>query len=90
MRGYEKLPISFPIPRELDAAIDCFVNHINIESGTSEDCYRSEIEFWLKDAQRKLTPEQFDTLKCYYVLGGIYSTIGYPWDVDKYHISNDA
>lgn len=82
-RGYKKLSLDFQIPSELNGAINCLVNHINTESGTSEDCYRSEIEFWLKDAQKGLTQEQFDLLKRYYVLGGIYSEIGYPWDVDK-------
>ncbi len=90
MRGYKRLPINFELPSELDGAINRFVNHINTESGTSEDCYRSEIEFWLKDAQKGLTREQYDLLKQYYVLGGIYSANGYPWDVDRSHINSGS
>lgn len=85
-RGYQKLEIDFPITEDLENAINIFVHHINYESGTSEDCYRTEIHFWLKDSQKRLTSEQYETIKQYYVLGGIYKSVGYPpWEIKKTH-----
>ena len=86
-RGYQTLTIDFSITEELQEAIDAFMNHINHENGLSEDCYRSEILFWLKDAEKKLSREQFESLKQYYVLGGIYKFLGYPWEFDKAHMN---
>ena len=78
---YKKLKIDYSLSDDLEGAIDTFLNHINNESGTAEDCYRSEILFWLKDSlERKLiTHNQYDELKRYYVLAGIYNNSGYPW-----------
>ena len=78
-KGYTKLENSPTLPSELMIAIDTFMHHINFESGTSEDCLRSEIDFWLKDAKPKLKDEDYEKLKDYYVHGGIYDRIGYPW-----------
>ena len=75
-KQYKKLEIDFPISKELNDAINTFMHHINDESGTSEDCYRDIIEFWLKDSHGKLTENQYQMLKDYYVLGGIYSSNG--------------
>ena len=69
---YEKLEIPFDLPEELENAIDTFLNHINYEYGMSEDCYRSEIHFWLKDLYGKISEEDYEKLKNYYVHGGIY------------------
>ena len=72
---YQKLKLKSPISEELEAAIDVFINYINNSDGQSEDCYRSEIEFWLKDAKSTMSQEQYDAVKKYYVLGGIYGSI---------------
>lgn len=78
-RGYKKLAIDCALSPELANAIENFMYHINFESGTSEDCYRSEIEFWLKDSYDQLLPDQYEEIKRYYVLGYIYAGKGYPW-----------
>lgn len=85
-RTYRKLDISFPISEELDDAINKFMNHINYEDGRSEDCYRSEVEFFLKDSfyfAHSLSEEHYDQLFDYYVSGGIYKENGFPWIYDK-------
>ena len=69
---YEKLKIPFDLPEELENAIDTFLNHINYENGMSEDCYRSEIHFWLKDLYGKISEKDYEKLKNYYVHSGIY------------------
>ncbi|MBP5231381.1 MAG: hypothetical protein ILO68_06580 [Clostridia bacterium] len=48
------------------------MHHINFENGLSEDCYRSEIYFWLKDMREKMPVEEYESLRDYYVFGGIY------------------
>ena len=70
------MKLSFPISKELDEAIDIFLKYINETDGMSEDCYRDEIDFWLKDNQPKLTEQQYRQLKDYYVLGGIFEANG--------------
>ena len=60
----------------LDKAIDTFLNHINNEDGHLEDCYRDEIESWLKAYWDHIPRGQFYELKEYYVLGGIYEKYG--------------
>ncbi len=72
MNKYCKLQISYKISQELEDAIDNFLDYINNERGSCEDCLRSEINIWLKDSYNKLSPEQYDELKAYYVHGGIY------------------
>lgn len=82
-KKYEKLNINFPISKELENAIDLFMESINKKGGSAEDCYRSEIDFWIKDCKyykHKLTDEQYNLLRNYYVLGGIYKDLGYPWE----------
>ena len=69
---YQELPIDFSITPELNNAIHAFLKHINEEDGHNEDCYRDEIESWLKDAFEILSTEQFRMLYDYYVLGDIY------------------
>jgi len=73
---YQELPIDFPITAELSNAIHAFLRHINEEDGHNEDCYRDEIDFWLKDSSKKLTKEQYRLLCDYYVLGDIYRNGG--------------
>ena len=68
---YKPLNINFVITDELQNAIDNFLNCINNEGFSSEDCYRSEIDFWIK-ADTHLTQEQYSTLRDYYTFGGIY------------------
>ena len=82
-RGYKKLNVDYILSPELTNAIDNFMYHINYESGMSEDCYRSEIEFWLKDSYDRLLPDQYEEIKRYYVLGYIYAGKGYPWKTDS-------
>ena len=55
---YEKLKIPFDLPEELENAIDVFLNHINYGDGKSEDCYRSEIHFWMKDLYGKISEKE--------------------------------
>lgn len=73
---YVQLNIDFSISDSLQHAIDVFLHHINYESGTSEDCLRSEIDFYLKENKPTLSQEQYELLKDYYVNGAIYSTGG--------------
>lgn len=79
-RKYRRLDINFSLTEELELTIGTFMQHINEESGTSEDCYRSEIDFWLKDAlgRKKICRDQYELLKDYYVHGGIYAELGNP------------
>lgn len=70
---YHALNIDYAISQQLQRAIDDFLYHINYEDGTSEDCYRSEIHFWLKDElDHGMSFQQFEQLKEYYVLGGVF------------------
>lgn len=69
---YQKLELQEPISEELEEAINVFMEHINNGDGLSEDCYRTEIYFWLKDAVNIMSQEQYDAIKRYYVFGGIY------------------
>ena len=68
---YKPLEISFVISEPLKKAINDFINCINSDDSSSEDCYRSEIDFWIK-AQKNLTKEQYNLLREYYTFGGIY------------------
>lgn len=68
---YKPLEIDFKISEELQKAIENFINCINSENSLSEDCHRSEIDFWIK-ADTHLTQEQYITLRDYYTFGGIY------------------
>ena len=72
---YKKLEISFHITDELENAIEDLMRDINEGDGSSEDCYRSEIMFWIKDMYMKdeLTDTQYELLNDYYVHGGIYN-----------------
>ena len=69
---FQKLPTSVELTKELEDAIETFMHHINFENGLSEDCYRSEIYFWLKDMREKMPVEEYESLRDYYVFGGIY------------------
>ena len=71
-----KYKIPFDLPEELENAIDVFLNHINYENDMSEDCYRNEIHFWLKDLYGKISEIDYDKLKNYYVHGDIYKVDG--------------
>ena len=82
-RKYKPLQINIELSDELKWAIDSFLNYINHESGSAEDCYRSEIHFWLKDSYGKLSSEDYEVLKSYYVHGGIYAEYGYPYEYDE-------
>ena len=79
---YKKLEIDFPISEGLQKAIDDLMNEINYTNGSCEDLYRSEIEFWLKNEYfdcKRITGEQYEKLKRYYVLGDIYKEMGKPY-----------
>lgn len=82
-RGYEKISVG-ELPEELGVAIDVFMNHINTESGTSEDCYRTEIDCCAKYAKQtgKISDVQYDAAKSYYVYGGIHETKGHPRGIE--------
>ncbi|MBQ9050591.1 MAG: hypothetical protein IJ126_08350 [Lachnospiraceae bacterium] len=77
---YYKLDIDFELTEELGRAIDDLLHHINHENGRSEDRYRMEIDFWLRDAlQRgKISRDQYDAVARYYIHGGIYKDAGNP------------
>lgn len=89
-RGYQKIDVG-ELPEELEQEIDVFVHHINCESGTSEDCYRTEIDCCAKYAKRtgKIADEQYDAVKDYYVHGGIYDSKGRPRDLDRLDAQNE-
>lgn len=82
-RQYKPLSINTKLSDELTAAINSFIEYINYGSGSAEDCYRDEVDFWLKDSFGKLSDADYRTLRQYYVLGGIYAENGYPWEYDK-------
>ena len=84
-RKYTPLSIDVKLSDELTAAINALMEYINFGSGSAEDCYRDEVDFWLKDSFGKLPDDVYRTLKQYYVLGGIYAENGYPWEYDKKH-----
>ena len=71
---YKELEIDFKITSQLQNAINDLLNHINNEDGSSEDMYRCEISFWLKDAldRRVIDRAQYELLNDYYVHKGIY------------------
>ena len=87
MGPYKQFPLGFPITEELAQAINDLMNHINNTDGGSEDRYRCEIEFWLKDAlmRNRINRDQYQTLKDYYVHCGIYEEFGRPQDYYKSH-----
>ena len=71
-RPFKKIDLPFPISEDLSHAIDVFLEYINTQDGMLEDCYRDEIEFWLKDSAEKLSADQYNLIKDYYVFEGIY------------------
>ena len=70
---YKKIEIDYIISEELNKFINEFVEYLNNSDGESEDYYRYEIDFWLKDYKDRLTDEQYNILREYYVRGGIYA-----------------
>ena len=84
-REYKPLQVSVMLSDELMLAINSFLDYINHESGSAEDCYRDEVDFWLKDSFDKLSSEEYEALRSYYVLGGIYAEYGYPYEYDMKH-----
>lgn len=50
----------------------------------TEDCYRTEIDCCVKHAKRmgKISDEQYDAVKSYYVYGGIHETKGHPRGIE--------
>lgn len=69
---YQKLELQEPISEELEDAINVLMDHINNGDRCCEDCYRTEIYCCLKYEKNNMSKEQYDTLKEYYVFGGIY------------------
>ncbi len=71
---YKKLNISYPIPEELEKAIDDFMICINERDGDCENCYRTEIDCEIRFCirERILSDDQCQELKDYYVHRGIY------------------
>lgn len=71
---YKKLEIDFELPELLEDAIDKFVEYINTTNGSCEDCYRDEIDFFIKDCMmtHSLTDDQIKIIREYYVWKGIY------------------
>ena len=82
-RGYEKISVG-KLTEELEQAIDTLLDHINTGSGTSGDYYRTEIDCCVKHAKRmgKISDEQYDAVKSYYVYGGIHETKGHPRGIE--------
>ena len=75
-RQYKPLSVKIKLSDELTVAINAFMDHINYGSGSAEDCYRDEVDFWLKDSFGKLPDDDYHMLRQYYVLGGIYAEYG--------------
>ena len=85
-RGYRKLELDFPIPKELSDAINEMVDFVNFQRDCSaEDAYRTEIDCILRYYRKRFLPEQMALLKDYYVHRGIYKERGdsYPWEQDR-------
>lgn len=82
-RGYEKISVG-KLTEKLEQAIDTLLDHINTGSGTSGDCYRTEIDCCVKHAKRtgKISDVQYDAVKEYYVHGGIYKVKGRPRGIE--------
>lgn len=80
---YKPLNIDFSISEDMQNAIDLFLKYINNknESGLSEDCYRADIDVLLKDEynKKKISIDEFNILRNYYVKGQIYGKDGCPW-----------
>ena len=55
-----------------EALVDVSRPWVYHENGMSEDCYKSEIHFWLKDLYGNISEKDYKKLKNYYVHGGIY------------------
>ncbi len=87
---YEKYKLDFSITEELDQAIEDLMHHINNTDGGSEDRYRAEIDFWLKDAlmRNRINHDQYQELRDYYVLCEIYREYGRPQDLYKKEENN--
>ncbi|MBQ7487456.1 MAG: hypothetical protein IJT77_08185 [Clostridia bacterium] len=73
MIKYEPLKIDYEIPEELQIEIDHYIDNLNNDNGSSEDCYRMEIMCILNWCYREriLTNEQIDELREYYQHKGI-------------------
>ena len=67
---YKKLDIDFDIPEELEYYINKYIDDLNNHGGM-DDCYRTEIDFCLKDWSNGLTDSQVQLLREYYVWEGI-------------------
>ena len=73
---FHRLKIDYELSEALNNAIDDLLGELNESDGMSEDCYRTEIDCWIKDYRRHLTEDQYAELRNYYVLGGIYKVYG--------------
>lgn len=73
MARYKALPIDYEIPEELEREIADYIDNLNNDNGSAEDCYRTEIMCLLNWCYRdKILPEEkIDELREYYQYKGI-------------------
>ena len=75
----QPLELDFEVPQSLQRDIDDFLEYLRTDDTQSlEDCYRTEIDCELRWCLReaKISREQYQLLKDYYVHKGIYSITG--------------
>ena len=80
---YELLKVDFEIPNLIQNDINRFLDALNNGNTSCEDCYRTEIDCDLKMFYDEMKRENIETLRDYYVRGGMYEEFGdpRPWKI---------
>lgn len=68
---YTKLKTSFPVPEDIDNAINDVVSALN-RNDLAADCYITELNSLLNGCDTDMQEEDISTLREYYCRGGIY------------------
>ena len=73
MEKYIPLKIDYEIPKDLQTEIDGYIDNLNNDNGSAEDCYRAEIMCILNWCYRErlLSDERIAELRDYYQHKGI-------------------
>ena len=73
MVQYKALPIDYKIPEELEREIADYIDNLNYDNGSAEDCYRTEIMCLLNWCYRDriLPDDKIAELREYYQYKGI-------------------